>query len=102
MNLLSLISHVLLISPCIVKCVQIVHNNRQFQRQQQLIKNISRFGEDSFATYFHRAQGSLFRLPFYWSKIDWVYNNFVEKGLIANIFFSKILVADDFRYVQYK
>ena len=83
MNLLSLISHVLLISPCIVKCV---HNNRQFQRQQQLIKNISRFGEGSFATYFHRAQGSLFRLPLYWSKIDWAYDNFVEKGLIANIY----------------
>ena len=60
MNLLSLISHVLLISPCSVKCVQIVHDNKQFQKQQQLAK-IYR----DFATYFHRAQESLLRLRFY-------------------------------------
>ena len=77
MNLLSLISDVLLISPCSVKCVQIVYNNMQFQRQQQLTKYLSRFCEGCFATYFHRAQESLFRSPFY--KIDWVYDNFFEK-----------------------
>ena len=32
MNLLSLISDVLLISPCSVKYVQIVHNNMQFAK----------------------------------------------------------------------
>ena len=92
MNLLSLINLVLLISPCSVKCVQIVHNNKHFQRQcswqkMQLAKNSSRFCEGCFATYFHRAQESLFRLPFYWSKIDWIYDNFFEKGLIANVYF---------------
>ena len=62
MNLLSLISHVLLISPCSVKCVQILQNNKQFQKQQQLAKNLSSFARVVFANYFHRAQESLFRL----------------------------------------
>ena len=50
-------------------------------------KSVTRVCKGCFVTYFHRAQESLFRLPFYWSKIDWVYDNFFEKGLVANVYF---------------
>ena len=72
-----------------------------------MTKNYREFAKVVLRLIFVELKNRCFVYLFDGAKIDWVYDNFSEKRLIANIyllffFFCKIVVADDFHRVQNK